>query len=131
RNSGENPKGNGFFECGATWHFKMDCPKLKNKDGEKVNASGWVYAVRNAEKRRNASKDPNSNVVTGMFLLNNLYAYILFDTGADRSFISTTFRSLIDIVEPIDMVLEPRGRLLELSRSGIPLVALEEDPTSP
>nr|GFB09873.1 hypothetical protein [Tanacetum cinerariifolium] len=34
-------------------------------------------------------------------------------------------------MEPIDMVLELRGRLLELSRSGIPLVKLEEDPASP
>ncbi|GJU53147.1 putative reverse transcriptase domain-containing protein [Tanacetum coccineum] len=32
-----------------------------------------------------------------MFLLNDRYASILFDTGADRSFISTTFSSLIDI----------------------------------
>ncbi|GJT95270.1 putative reverse transcriptase domain-containing protein [Tanacetum coccineum] len=39
----------------------------------------------------------DSNFVTGMFLLNNRYASILFDTGADRSFVSTTFSSLIDI----------------------------------
>nr|GEZ26974.1 hypothetical protein [Tanacetum cinerariifolium] len=97
-NNGANPKGNGCFKCGATWHFKRDCPKLKNKDGEKVNAPGWVYAVRNAEKRWNASRDPNSNVITGTFLLNNRYASILFDTGVDRSFISTAFSSLIDIV---------------------------------
>ncbi|GKE82152.1 putative reverse transcriptase domain-containing protein [Tanacetum coccineum] len=32
-----------------------------------------------------------------MFLLNNRYASILFDTGADRSFISTTFSSMINI----------------------------------
>ncbi|GJX80932.1 putative reverse transcriptase domain-containing protein [Tanacetum coccineum] len=32
-----------------------------------------------------------------MFLLNNRYASILFDTDADRSFVSTTFRSQIDI----------------------------------
>nr|GFB14224.1 putative reverse transcriptase domain-containing protein [Tanacetum cinerariifolium] len=64
-NNGANPKGNGCFECGATWHFKRDCPKLKNKDGEKVNAPGWVYAVGNAEKRWNASRDSDSNVVTG------------------------------------------------------------------
>nr|GFB25954.1 hypothetical protein [Tanacetum cinerariifolium] len=98
RNNGANPKGNDYFECGATWHFKRDCLKLKNKDEEKVNAPGWVYAVRNAEKRGNASKDPNLNVITGMFLLNNRYASILFDTGADRSFISTAFSSLIDII---------------------------------
>nr|GEV68123.1 hypothetical protein [Tanacetum cinerariifolium] len=98
RNNGANPKGNSCFECGTTWHFKRDCPKLKNKDGEKGNASGWVYAVRNAKKRGNASRDLDSNVVTDTFLLNNHYASILFDTGADRSFISTVFSSLIDIV---------------------------------
>nr|GEY90177.1 hypothetical protein [Tanacetum cinerariifolium] len=65
RNNGANPKGNGCFECGATWHFNWDCPKLKNKDGEKVNAPGWVYAVGNAEKRGNALRDLDSNVVTG------------------------------------------------------------------
>nr|GFD03037.1 hypothetical protein [Tanacetum cinerariifolium] len=36
RKNGENTKGNGCFECGATGHFKRDCPKLKNKDGEKT-----------------------------------------------------------------------------------------------
>nr|GEU95542.1 hypothetical protein [Tanacetum cinerariifolium] len=36
RNNGANPKGNGRFECGSTWHFKRGCLKLKNKDGEKV-----------------------------------------------------------------------------------------------
>nr|GEV83896.1 reverse transcriptase domain-containing protein [Tanacetum cinerariifolium] len=57
------PKENGCFECGAPWHFKRDCPKLKNKDGGNVNSQGWVYAVGNAEKKRNASRDPDSNVV--------------------------------------------------------------------
>nr|GEV98343.1 reverse transcriptase domain-containing protein [Tanacetum cinerariifolium] len=65
RNNGENPKGNGCFECGTIRHFKRDCPKLKNKDGEKGNAPGWVYAMGNAEKRGNTSMDSDSNVVTG------------------------------------------------------------------
>nr|GEX77261.1 hypothetical protein [Tanacetum cinerariifolium] len=98
RNNGANSKGNICFECGATGHFKRDCSKLKNKDGEKVNAPGWVYEAGNAEKSRNASRDSDSNVVTGTFLLNNRYASIFFDTSADRSFISTAFSSLIDIV---------------------------------
>nr|GEY99365.1 reverse transcriptase domain-containing protein [Tanacetum cinerariifolium] len=98
RDNRANPKRNGCFECGALGHFKRDCPKLKNKDGGNINAQGWVYAVGNAEKEGNASRDPDSNVVAGTFLLNNRHASILFDIGADRSFISTTFSSLIDIV---------------------------------
>nr|GEU63755.1 reverse transcriptase domain-containing protein [Tanacetum cinerariifolium] len=40
---------------------------------------------------------PDSNVITGTFLLNNRYAKILFDTGADRSFVSTAFSASINI----------------------------------
>ncbi|GJZ56984.1 putative reverse transcriptase domain-containing protein [Tanacetum coccineum] len=98
KGNGAAPKGNGCFECGVLGHFKRDCPKLKNKDGGNRNAQGWVYAVGIAEKRGNASGNPDSNVVMGTFLLNSRYASILFDTGADRSFISTAFSSLIDIV---------------------------------
>ncbi|GKE38726.1 putative reverse transcriptase domain-containing protein [Tanacetum coccineum] len=75
-----------------------DVANTQKGNGAAPKRSGWVYAVGNAEKRGNASGNPDSNVVTGTFLLNNHYASILFDTGADRSFISTAFRSLIDIV---------------------------------
>nr|GEW54595.1 putative reverse transcriptase domain-containing protein [Tanacetum cinerariifolium] len=97
RDNKETPKGNGCFKCGASRHFKRDCPKLRNKNGENRNAQGWVYAVGNAEKNGNAPMNPDSNVVTGTFLLNNRYASILFDTGADISFISNEFSSLLNI----------------------------------
>ncbi|GJV50160.1 putative reverse transcriptase domain-containing protein [Tanacetum coccineum] len=77
------------------WHYKSNCPKLKNQNcgNQSGNGEAWgkVYALGGGE----ANQD--SNVVTGMFLLNNRYAFILFDTGADISFVSTTFSSLIDI----------------------------------
>ncbi|GJX18576.1 putative reverse transcriptase domain-containing protein [Tanacetum coccineum] len=66
KGNGAAPKGNGCFECGAPGHFKRDCPKLKNRDGGNGNAQGWVYAVGNAEKRGNASGNPDANVVTGL-----------------------------------------------------------------
>nr|GEV47812.1 putative reverse transcriptase domain-containing protein [Tanacetum cinerariifolium] len=34
RDGKETPKGNGCFKCRASGHFKRDCPKLKNKNGE-------------------------------------------------------------------------------------------------
>ncbi|GKA12799.1 putative reverse transcriptase domain-containing protein [Tanacetum coccineum] len=42
--------------------------------------------------------NPDFSVVTGTFLLNNHHARMLFDSGADRSFMSTTFSVLLDIV---------------------------------
>ncbi|GKF25093.1 putative reverse transcriptase domain-containing protein, partial [Tanacetum coccineum] len=83
------------YECGVQGHFKKDCPKLKNRNrgnqGGNGNAPAKVYVVGNA------GTNPDSNVVTDTFLLNDRYASILFDTGANRSFVSTTFSSLIDI----------------------------------
>lgn len=52
-------------------------------------AHGRVYALGNER-----GEDPN--VVTGTFLLNNHYASILFDTGADKSFVSTEFAPLLE-----------------------------------
>ncbi|GJV25252.1 putative reverse transcriptase domain-containing protein [Tanacetum coccineum] len=84
------------YECGAQGHFKRECPKLKNNNNRgnsagNVNAPAKVYAVGHP------GTNPDSNVVTGTFLLNNSYASILFDTGADRSFVSTAFSPQIDI----------------------------------
>ncbi|GJX39387.1 reverse transcriptase domain-containing protein [Tanacetum coccineum] len=85
------------FEYGVQGHFKRECTKLKNNKnrGNQVGndrASAKVYAVGHA------GTNPDSNVMTGTFLLNNCYASILFDTGADRSFVSTVFSSQMDIM---------------------------------
>ncbi|GKF11527.1 putative reverse transcriptase domain-containing protein, partial [Tanacetum coccineum] len=83
------------YECGAQGHFKRDCPKLKNNNygnqGGNGNAPSKVYAVGRART------NPDSNIVIGTFFLNNRYASVLFDTSADRSFVSTAFSSQIDI----------------------------------
>ncbi|GJX94373.1 putative reverse transcriptase domain-containing protein [Tanacetum coccineum] len=44
---------------------------------------------------KNAQQDPN--VVTGMFLLNQHLVRVLFDSGADRSFISLSLASMLNI----------------------------------
>ncbi|GKD50853.1 putative reverse transcriptase domain-containing protein, partial [Tanacetum coccineum] len=98
-------------------HFKRDCPKLKNKDGGNGSAQGWVYVVGNAEKNGNASRDPDSNVVMGTFLLNNRYASILFDTGADKSFISTTNETLIFCGDESNNGRESRLTIISCSKA--------------
>ncbi|GJU46442.1 putative reverse transcriptase domain-containing protein, partial [Tanacetum coccineum] len=102
-NNANNQRGTGSgqkptcFECGVQGHFKRECLKLKNNKncGNQVGndrALAKVYVVGHART------NPDSNIVTGTFLLNNHYASILFDTGADRSFVSTPFSSQMDIM---------------------------------
>ncbi|GJW74711.1 putative reverse transcriptase domain-containing protein [Tanacetum coccineum] len=101
-NNLNNQKGTGSgqkptcFECGAQGHFKKECPRMKNNKGNRGNQAGNDRAPAKVYVVGNAGANPD-NVVAGTFLLNNRYAYILFDTGADRSFVSTTFSSQIDI----------------------------------
>ncbi|GKA57397.1 putative reverse transcriptase domain-containing protein [Tanacetum coccineum] len=64
--------------------------KYNKKPGNQVRcndrAPAKVYVVGRV------GTNPDSNIVMGTFFLNNRYASILFDTGADRSFVSTAFR---------------------------------------
>ncbi|GJQ91076.1 putative reverse transcriptase domain-containing protein [Tanacetum coccineum] len=101
-NNANNQKGTGSgqkhtcYECGVQVHFKRECPNLKNNNnhGNQVgggNAPTKVYAIGHA------GTNPDSNVVMSTFLLNNCYAFVLFDTGVDRFFVSTAFSSQIDI----------------------------------
>ncbi|GJT78430.1 putative reverse transcriptase domain-containing protein [Tanacetum coccineum] len=93
-NNNNNQKGNGCYECGAQGHFKRNCPKLRSND--RGNQAGNDRAPAKVYVVGNTGANPD-NVVAGTFLLNNRYAYILFDIGADRSFVSTAFSSQINI----------------------------------
>nr|GFB24963.1 reverse transcriptase domain-containing protein [Tanacetum cinerariifolium] len=107
-NVANNQRGNGAgqkvtcYECGAEGHFKRYCPKLKNNNNNNLgnqvgtgNAQARVYAVDNA------GTNPDANTVTSTFFLNNCYAFMLFDIGVDRTFVSTAFSSQFDIVPTI------------------------------
>ncbi|GJU74678.1 putative reverse transcriptase domain-containing protein [Tanacetum coccineum] len=92
-------------------HQKRDCPKLK-KNGQGGNNRGDVYKLGPVD----AQQDPK--VITSTFLLNNRYAIALFDSGADKSLVSTNFSTLINI--------EPGYTLNLLNRSfPIDLMVIE------
>ncbi|GKA44874.1 putative reverse transcriptase domain-containing protein [Tanacetum coccineum] len=99
------------YECGRPGHYRKDCPKLRNqKCGNKTRnneATTKAYVIE-------GGTNPDSNVITGTFLLNNCYASMLFDSGADRSFVSSTFSALLDVApstldtsHPFDIDLMP------------------------
>nr|GFC23425.1 putative reverse transcriptase domain-containing protein [Tanacetum cinerariifolium] len=57
-----------------------------------------AYAAGSGNRQQDK---PDANTIMGTFLLNNCYASVLFDTGADRSFVSTAFSSQFDIAPTI------------------------------
>ncbi|GKE59284.1 reverse transcriptase domain-containing protein, partial [Tanacetum coccineum] len=71
---------------GEKGHYANQCRKTTNN-----NAQGRAYMLRD----RNAHQNPN--VVTGMFLLNQHLVKVLFDSGADKSFISISLASKLNI----------------------------------
>ncbi|GJV79159.1 putative reverse transcriptase domain-containing protein [Tanacetum coccineum] len=87
------------FECGRQGHFRSDCPKLKDQNhrNKAGNKNGVSEARGKAYMLGGGDANLDSNVVKGTFLLNDHYASMIFDSGADRSFVSTTFSTLLDI----------------------------------
>ncbi|GKE17028.1 putative reverse transcriptase domain-containing protein [Tanacetum coccineum] len=112
------------YECGRPGYFRKDYPKLRNqnygnktgnKNGNKTeNQTGGNEATARAYAIGGGGTNPDSNFVTCTFLLNKCYASMLFDSGADRSFVSYTISALLDVApstldtsHPFDIDLMP------------------------
>nr|GFB22306.1 hypothetical protein [Tanacetum cinerariifolium] len=94
------------YECGSTDHVRPACHRLNMAQGPKEN--------------QEARKD--SNIMTCTFTLNEHFATTLFDSGADYSFVSTTFIPLLGI-EPSELgfryeIKIASGQLVEIDKSN-------------
>ncbi|GKD79383.1 putative reverse transcriptase domain-containing protein [Tanacetum coccineum] len=110
------------------------CPRINRAQGREDNRPNQVAANNGGQGRRNqgnqargrafmlgaeeARQDPN--IVTGTFTLNNHFATTLFDSGADYSFVSTTFLPLLGL-EPSDLGFKyeieiASGQLVEIDK---------------
>ncbi|GJS20600.1 putative reverse transcriptase domain-containing protein [Tanacetum coccineum] len=106
-----NPTVTACYECGSTDHVRPACPRWNRAQGPGENRPNQVAANNGGQGRGNqgnqargrafmlgaeeARQDPN--IVTGTFTLNNHFATTLFDSGADYSFVSTTFIPLLGL----------------------------------
>nr|GFD06400.1 hypothetical protein [Tanacetum cinerariifolium] len=111
-----NPPVRVCYECGSTDHVRPACPRLNRVQGPEGNRPNQVAANNGGQGRGNqenqargrafmlrveeARKDPN--IMTGTYTLNDHFVTTLFDSGADYSFVSTTFIPLLGI-EPSDL----------------------------
>ncbi|GJS04130.1 putative reverse transcriptase domain-containing protein [Tanacetum coccineum] len=129
-----NPTVRACYECGSTDHVRSACPRLNRAQGPEENRPNQVAANNGGQGRGNqgnqargrafmlgaeeARQDPN--IVTGTFTLNNHFATTLFDSGADYSFVSTTFIPLLGL-EPSDLGFKyeieiASGQLVEIDK---------------
>ncbi|GJQ95565.1 putative reverse transcriptase domain-containing protein [Tanacetum coccineum] len=104
---GNNPRV--WYKCGIPDHFRNTYPKMNRAPGQAGNQLA-LEANRNNRSNGNQVRgrafnvnvnamevvqDPN--VVTGTFSLNDQFVTVLFDSGADFSFISTKFAPLLNV----------------------------------
>ncbi|GJW61833.1 putative reverse transcriptase domain-containing protein [Tanacetum coccineum] len=108
------------FRCGEKGHYKNKCPNNGSQGGGNQIRGNQQNPQNNQRQNQGNPKGNNqaststqggrrvyslcaeaavkdNNVVNGTFLINNVYALVLFDTGADRSFVSYAFSKYIDI----------------------------------
>ncbi|GKG15759.1 putative reverse transcriptase domain-containing protein [Tanacetum coccineum] len=96
----ENQTGNTCYECGRQGHSRNECPKLRNQNHKNKagNKNGNNEAKTRAYAIEGGGANPDSDVIMGTFFLNNRYASMLFDSGTNRSFVSTTFSALLNVI---------------------------------
>ncbi|GKE58656.1 putative reverse transcriptase domain-containing protein, partial [Tanacetum coccineum] len=90
----------------------IDGGQGSRNNGNQARGRAFMLGVEEARQ------DPN--IVTDMFTLNSHYATTLFDSGADYSFVSTTFIPLLDI-KPSNLgftyeIEITSGQLVEISK---------------
>ncbi|GJX60656.1 putative reverse transcriptase domain-containing protein [Tanacetum coccineum] len=94
---------NGEEEIRRVGHLARNCkgitgvsaPRSRTKTVE--TKQEFLMQRQSIITRRGGDATRASNTVDGTFLLNDHHAYMLFDSGADRSFVSNTFSALLDI----------------------------------
>ncbi|XP_074347185.1 uncharacterized protein LOC141686018 [Apium graveolens] len=93
----KKPRTNRYFKCKKEGHFAKECPQKEDKSREEKEISGSAgMQPRNRAIARTFNMSVHDaleadDVITGTFPICSINAYVLIDTGATKSFISTQF----------------------------------------
>ncbi|KAM0006733.1 putative nucleotidyltransferase, Ribonuclease H [Helianthus debilis subsp. tardiflorus] len=86
------------FNCGEAGHFRPDCPKLvKPADNKAKPAEGTNKTNARAFQLTTQEAELIPDVIAITFLVHDVYAKVLFDSGANRSFINTSFCQALNL----------------------------------
>ncbi|GKC31328.1 putative reverse transcriptase domain-containing protein [Tanacetum coccineum] len=122
------------YKCGSTDHVRSTCSRLNRAQGLGGNCLNQVVANHEGHGHGNQENQARGrafmlrveearqdlNIVTGTFTLNDHFATTLFFSGADYSFVSTTFIPLLGI-EPSELgfryeIKIASGQLVEIDK---------------
>ncbi|XP_021985987.1 uncharacterized protein LOC110882217 [Helianthus annuus] len=89
------------YGCGEKGHIKTNCPKNAKKPGEAKKGNARAFQM-NAREAVN-----DNNVITSTFLINDVYARVLFVSGADKSSVDLKFSKLLNLpIRTLDITYE-------------------------
>ncbi|KAD6455173.1 hypothetical protein E3N88_09879 [Mikania micrantha] len=109
------------YNCYKPGHRRSECPELKR--AAPISDDSRSFRFQDSGKKPEAPKPKGrafqisaeeakvmSDVVTGTFLVNSIPAYVLFDSGANRSFVSIKFvHHPSFVLEKLPVPLEVEG----------------------
>ncbi|KAJ0929399.1 putative transcription factor interactor and regulator CCHC(Zn) family [Helianthus annuus] len=86
------------YNCGEPGHFQTKCPKLaKTADNKAKTTDGATKKNARSFQLTTQEAELIPDVIAGTFLVHNIYAKVLFDSGANQSFINTSFCQALNL----------------------------------
>ncbi|XP_057518416.1 uncharacterized protein LOC130799333 [Amaranthus tricolor] len=121
------------FYCNGEGHRSYSCPK--NSDAGKTITGGNAPLHNRVYNMTETGEESDVDVIVGTILVNSIPAYVLFDTGATASFISSSFieKAKLNSSMSVKSVISlPNGEKISCHRAfrSVPVIINEVELTT-